>query len=536
MTLPDTILFSALAALISMDQMACFQMLLSRPILTALVLGSLFGNLGDALFVGVTFEFLFVRSISLKERAAADPALATAATLGGMWGTPPISGMPDGFVLAPFAAGLALLASFLSKWFDVRLRTVNVSISHRLHRPGFIQLSAASALLAKSFGFYLLAILAVQGALPHIWHLLGDAVYPAGVLCWGTLLSICMAFSGTTLLQNRVSAFLWLGALMLGLILVILPHRVGAGLEVTVLGVYAAFLTLVSVEIAVRWGRRGNLEDKASVISPARPEGVSPWDIFFKSFFVQAAWNDERMQNIGFLFAVRKSLSRIWREEPRQFDEACARSSTFFNTHPYFSPALMGMVVHIEEKIAEGLALPEDVESAKGRIGPPLNALGSLWFWDHLKVLCFLMALPLLMLPHPRAVAFGAIAMFVCFNISHLRTRWLGLDLGLRFGEGMVKDLIERFPSRRLAAYRRASAFLLGLATPLVMSSLYLHAQSRFPPLSDALFLPDLFLFRILAGLSIVCAAMIILYYRWLSVYQCIAVAGAVLVGAVRWA
>ena len=206
MTFTETLLFSLAAALLSLDQMACFQMLLSRPILTALILGALFGNLTDAALVGVCLELLFVRTISVKERASADPTLATAAALGGIWG---VSTALHPLALEPFAAALGLLASFLSKWFDVRLRNVNVTLSHVLHHAGMIQLTAAAALLAKSFGFYFLTILAVQGALPKIVAALGAHAPAAGVFAWLALVPVCLGHASATL-QQTVPRGVWL--------------------------------------------------------------------------------------------------------------------------------------------------------------------------------------------------------------------------------------------------------------------------------------------------------------------------------------
>lgn len=259
-------------------------------------------------------------------------------------------------------------------------------------------------------------------------------------------------------------------------------------------------------------------------------------DVFLKSFFIQAAWNAERMQNIGFLFSIRKSLKRIWADDPQNFDAACARASSFFNTHPYFAPALMGVTLHMEEKIASGLKLPEEVDAAKARLSPPLNALGSLWFWDHLKLLAFLLALPFFTLRNPLAVVGGAILFFGFFNFHHLRTRWIGLDLGLRYGEDMIHDLICLFPNRLLPMFRRVSAFLLGASTPLVLAAFYGLFQNRLPVLLDVFYVPDLFPMRLFVSLCLVCVAMVIMYFRWLSVYQFIALAMGVVLGVTLWA
>lgn len=256
----DTIKFCFLAALISLDQVACFQMLLSRPIFTALILGSVFGDLGEAVLVGVCFELLFVRSIPIKERAAADPTLATAATLGGMWGATLSEPNLHSFIVGPFAAGLSLLAAFLSKWFDVRLRGVNVSLSHRLHRPGSVQATAVAVLFAKSFGFYLLTVLAVQGTIPKMVHLLGPAIHMSGALAWGVLVCICLAFVGTTIIQNVPAAAMWALGILMGTALVFFARSFHKGLGLVVAGIYAALGLMVGVEAFLYMRRKERRE------------------------------------------------------------------------------------------------------------------------------------------------------------------------------------------------------------------------------------------------------------------------------------
>ncbi len=230
MNIADTVLFSFIAALLSMDQMACFQILLSRPVVAAAILGVVFGDPTEAVLVGICFEFLFCRAIPLKERPA-DPMLATAAVLGGMWSLSPdiyghaVASIPP-MAAAPFAGAIGLAASFLSKWVDLRMRDVNTALYHRIHRVGYVQLTAAAALFAKSFGFYLLTVLAVQGSLPRILVLLGPAAVPAAVFAWVVMLSICLAYT-TSVFFHSSTGLLWAAGLVIGVLVLVLARLYG---------------------------------------------------------------------------------------------------------------------------------------------------------------------------------------------------------------------------------------------------------------------------------------------------------------------
>lgn len=258
-------------------------------------------------------------------------------------------------------------------------------------------------------------------------------------------------------------------------------------------------------------------------------------DVFIRSFFIQAAWNAERMQNIGFLFSIRRSLQWIWRDDPEQFEDACLRASSFFNTHPYMAPAIMGVTIHLEERVAMGRSLPEDVDSARTRLPPPLNALGSLWFWDHWKLLTFLICLPMVAQRDPVMILAGTALFLVSFNISHFRTRWLGLSLGLQYGEGMVPHLLRMFPSRRLQAFRRSMAFMLGMISPLILAGLFQEFQSSFPDIPDDVWLPHFFTPSMGLSLLVIAGAITVMHFRWLSVYQLLALCLGASVAVTRW-
>lgn len=259
MSFADTLLLSFLAALLSLDQTACFQVLLSRPMVTALILGAVFGDLTGAVLIGICFEFLFGRAIPVKERAAADPTLATAAVLAGVWGlagTPPAATPPiHPWSAVPFAAAFGLLAAFLSKWFDLRLRDVNVELSHRLHRVGAIQLTAVGVLFAKSFGFYLLTVLAMQSALPKFMVVLGSSAPTASVLAWFVLLSVCVAYATAPLVHSS-GRTTWIIGLIIGTSILALTRLFQWPFYTVILGIAAALIIAIGLEFVRHWRKK----------------------------------------------------------------------------------------------------------------------------------------------------------------------------------------------------------------------------------------------------------------------------------------
>src|ERR1700674_5574312 len=73
---------------------------------------------------------------------------------------------------------------------------------------------------------------------------------------------------------------------------------------------------------------------------------------FLRSFFLQALWNFERMQNIGFAFSIEPLLKRAHRSK-ESFMRALRQHCEYFNVHPYFAPIVMGVIFNKEKSLAE---------------------------------------------------------------------------------------------------------------------------------------------------------------------------------------
>ncbi len=56
-----------------------------------------------------------------------------------------------------------------------------------------------------------------------------------------------------------------------------------------------------------------------------------------------------------------------------------------FNTHPYISAAIVGGILHHEERVARGESSPEAVMHFKATLMGPLAALGDGFFWLSLR-------------------------------------------------------------------------------------------------------------------------------------------------------
>lgn len=188
--------------------------------------------------------------------------------------------------------------------------------------------------------------------------------------------------------------------------------------------------------------------------------------LFLRGLFLQAGWNRERMQGLGFTFALLPWVPR----DPAARPAFIRRHLGYVNTSPPLSGWLLGMVAAEEERLAaepapielEGAAAAAAAETAsrirteawKRRLESPLAAIGDRIFWGWLRPLMGVVGLflllggfgtarlssavggqgtPLELWPHAWLAILGALALY---NGPHLVTRLRAVRGGLAAGRG----------------------------------------------------------------------------------------------------
>lgn len=176
-------------------------------------------------------------------------------------------------------------------------------------------------------------------------------------------------------------------------------------------------------------------------------------------FTIQASWNYERMQGIGMGYAAAPLLEGLKTGAPGRYSEAVARSSEYFNCHPYLAGLAVGALARAEEDAIPGPL----IQRLRTALCGPLGALGDQVFWAGL--------LPALMALTMIAVAGGAgawavVSFVVVFNAARLATAWWGLRTGLETGLQVAGALQRSWLPRVGRWLGPAAAFLVGFAVP----------------------------------------------------------------------
>lgn len=211
-------------------------------------------------------------------------------------------------------------------------------------------------------------------------------------------------------------------------------------------------------------------------------------ETFVRSFFLQALWNYERMQNVGFAFSLAPLLKRTARTRDA-FERSLRRHCEYFNTHPYFAPIIMGVIYHREKQLEEaGRAEDSTLAVLKNTMGAAFGAVGDHVIWGTWRPFCAVMALSVgLLVGYPTVngtfqesffqtpgavlcAKWWIVGFLSMFNSIHLWLRWRGLQKAAEEGPLVVR-WVESLHLQKWAAQIRRLGLLFLFSMVLVYFS-----------------------------------------------------------------
>ncbi|MCX5784805.1 MAG: PTS system mannose/fructose/sorbose family transporter subunit IID [Elusimicrobia bacterium] len=190
-------------------------------------------------------------------------------------------------------------------------------------------------------------------------------------------------------------------------------------------------------------------EKKSLPYTPAA--GPYPlFSIFLRSFFIQAGWNYERSQNVGFAFALLPALRRVY-GNTASFYSALLRHLEFFNTQPYMAGFVLGNVAKMEEKLSAGTENEGDIRTLTGvkqALAQSFAAIGDRIFWGRLKPMTIQVCLIVwtlggfygwLLTSHQETpslwlILAGPLSGAAAYSAVAVYWRWKGIKLGFECG------------------------------------------------------------------------------------------------------
>lgn len=152
----------------------------------------------------------------------------------------------------------------------------------------------------------------------------------------------------------------------------------------------------------------------------------------WRSLFLQASFNYERMQSAGWLYSISPGLKKIHKDKAK-LSESMKMHMEFFNTHPFLVTIIMGIVIAMEEA-------NESVDSIRGlkvAMMGPLGGIGDAIFW--LTLLPISAGIGAAMAIDGNVA--GPIIFLIMFNVVHFGLRFGLMHYGYKMGVSAISKL-----------------------------------------------------------------------------------------------
>ncbi len=181
--------------------------------------------------------------------------------------------------------------------------------------------------------------------------------------------------------------------------------------------------------------------------------------VFLRSNLLQGSWNFERMQALGFCYAMVPIINKLYHDNKKEKKKATQRHLEFFNTHPYMVAPILGVIIAMEEKKANGSNIDESaINSLKIGLMGPLAGIGDPIFWGTLRPILAALGSSLAL----DGNIIGPIIFFLSFNTIRISTLYYGIHYGYRKGLNIVKTLNKNLLQKLTEGSSILGLFIMG--------------------------------------------------------------------------
>lgn len=197
----------------------------------------------------------------------------------------------------------------------------------------------------------------------------------------------------------------------------------------------------------------------------ARVSGSDLARVAARTPLLQATWNYERQQGLGWAWCFAPVLERLYPDAAVR-RQRLAEHTAYFNTQPTLASLALGAVASLEEQRAAGLT-PEDdgVARVKTVLGSALAALGDRLFWFTLRPFAACLGVLLAL----GGSWTGAVALWVCYNAVHLPLRYRGVAWGYRQGPAVLGQGLRERLERLVRSLALLGAALVGVVVAALL-------------------------------------------------------------------
>lgn len=166
----------------------------------------------------------------------------------------------------------------------------------------------------------------------------------------------------------------------------------------------------------------------------------------WRSCFLQASFNYERMQAAGWLYSILPGLEKIHTDKD-DLATSMTHNMEFFNIHPFLVTFAMGVILSMEQKKVD---IPT-IRAVRVSLMGPLGGIGDALFWMTLVPItagiCSNMAIS--------GSIFGPILFLLIFNIVQFALRFGLMNWSYKMGTQAIDSLMAN-----MKAFTRAASIL----------------------------------------------------------------------------
>jgi PTS system mannose-specific IID component len=335
--------------------------------------GLICGDVQTGLIVGGTMELIFMGAADIGGSVPSNYAVGSA--------------LGTYFAIASRltieqALAIAIPAALLGSFFELFAKTIGVffvNAAEKMAEKANIKGIAALTHLgniAHALAYALPVFIAVQIGADMV------SSFMAGVPAWlnlgitlagKTLPALGFALLLSSLATNKLIPFFFIG-------FVITVY--------TATGVVGTAILAVLVAIVLMTFRSDNpssdADNSAASGAPTSKSVLSPADVktlYWRSFAIQSAFSFDRMQAMGFTWAMLPILKREYGNNQTGLADALKRNLAFFNTFPWLSSSPTVLATEMEVKKARGENIDgQAIQGLKSALMGPLAGIGDSMF------------------------------------------------------------------------------------------------------------------------------------------------------------
>lgn len=156
--------------------------------------------------------------------------------------------------------------------------------------------------------------------------------------------------------------------------------------------------------------------------------------IFWRSCQLDASWNYERQQNLGYSFGMNAAVDKL-HDDPEKKKKALKRGLEFMAVTPSLSTLIMGINAAMEEENAANPNFDGDsINAVKTSLMGPLAGIGDSLIPGTWRIIVTGIAIGFSMAGN----VLGPLLFLLLYNIPVFFIRWMGLKKGYAFGTDFI--------------------------------------------------------------------------------------------------